>query len=386
MSMLRNLVMLAAALVAACSKQGPPAPPPPAVTVTTVAERDVQEWDEFQGRVEATDSVEIRPRVSGYVEEVRFAEGKEVRKGDVLFVIDQRPYRAEVQRAEATLVQARTQVELWRSDVERAKNLLAARAISQEEYDTRIAAQRGGEAAVEGAQAALDLAKLNMEFTTVTSPIDGRAGQALIRPGNLVTAGANGSGATLMTTVVAIDPVYVYFEGDENIYLKYGALARQGTRPSSRDTRNPIRMGLANEAGYPHLGYMDFVDNQLNPRTGTIRGRAVFDNKDRLFTPGLFARLQLVGSGTYRAALLPDQAVGTDQDRKFALVVTADNKVEYRGITLGPMIDGLRVVKDGLKGGDKVIVTGLQRVRPGMVVAPTEVELAAAAAGPGSAP
>jgi multidrug efflux system membrane fusion protein len=384
MSMLRNLVVLIAGLAAACSKQAPPTPPPPAVTVTTVSERDVQEWDEFQGRIEATDNVEIRPRVSGYVEEVRFAEGKEVKKGDVLYIIDQRQYRAELERAEAELLKARTQVELWRSDVERAHNLLAARAISQEEYDTRIAAQRGGDAAVESAQATLDLAKLNLTFTEVTSPIDGRAGQALVRPGNLVTSGASGSGATLLTTVVAIDPVYVYFEGDENVYLKYGLLAREGTRPSSRDTRNPIRMGLANEDGYPHLGYMDFVDNQLNPQTGTIRGRAVFDNKDRLFTPGLFARLQLVGSGTYRATLMPDQAIGTDQDRKFALVVTADNHVEYRGITLGPMIDGLRVVKDGLKDGDKVVVTGLQRVRPGIVVAPTEVELAAAAAGPGS--
>ena len=298
-------------------------------------------------------------------------------------VIDQRQYRAELERAEAELLKARTQVELWRSDVVRAQNLLAARAISQEEYDTRVATQRGGDASVESAQATLDLAKLNLTFTEVTSPIDGRAGQALVRPGNLVTSGASGSGATLLTTVVAIDPVYVYFEGDENVYLKYGLLAREGTRPSSRDTRNPIRMGLSNENGYPHIGYI-VSSNQLNPQTGTIRGRAVFDNKDRLFTPGLFARLQLVGSGTYRATLMPDQAIGTDQDRKFALVVTADNHVEYRGITLGPMIDGLRVVKDGLKDGDKVVVNGLQRVRPGIVVAPTEVELAAAAAGPGS--
>jgi multidrug efflux system membrane fusion protein len=382
MRTLRYSIVLLAALITACAKEAPPAPPPPAVTVTTVRERDVQEWDEFQGRIEATDSVEIRPRVSGFVEEVRFAEGKEVKKGDVLFVIDQRPYQAEVKAAEAELLKARTQVELWRTDVERAKNLLASRALSQEEYDTRVAAQRGGEASVESAKAALDIAKLNLEWTVVTSPIDGRAGQALIRPGNLVTAGANGSGAALMTTVVAVDPVYVYFEGDENVYLKYGALARQGTRPSSRDTHNPIRMGLANEEGYPHIGYMDFVDNQLNPKTGTIRGRAIFDNQDRLFTPGLFARLQLVGSGTYRATMVPDQAVGTDQDRKFAFVVTPDNKVEYRGITLGPIIDGLRVVKDGLKDGDRVVVNGLQRVRAGIVVAPTEVEMAAA---PGSA-
>jgi RND family efflux transporter MFP subunit len=382
---LRNYVGLLAMFAAACGDQTPPAPPPPPVTVATVAERDVQEWDEFTGRIEATDSVEIRPRVSGYIQEVRFPEGQEVKKGDVLFVIDQRPYQAEVKRAQADLDKARTQVVLWRSDVKRAKDLLASRAISQEEYDTRVATERGGEAAVEAAQAALDLARLNLEFTEVTSPINGRAGQALVRTGNLVTGGANGS-ATLMTTVVAMDPVYVYFEGDENVYLKYGLLARMGTRPSSRDAHNPIRMGLANEDGYPHLGYMDFVDNRLDPQTGTIRGRAVFDNKDRLFTPGLFARLQLLGSGTYKATLMPDQAVGTDQDRKFAMVLTPDNHVEYRNITLGPMIDGMRVVKDGLKDGDKIVVNGLQRVRPGMLVAPTEVDLAAAANTPRSAP
>jgi RND family efflux transporter MFP subunit len=379
---LRTPIWLLALLAAACGEQTPPAPPPPAVTVATVREREVQEWDEFTGRIEATDNIEIRPRVSGYIQEVRFTEGKDVKKGDVLFVIDQRPYRAEVKRAEAELAQARTQVELWRSDVQRATSLLESRAISQEEYDTRVATMRGGEASIQAAQAALDLAKLNLDFTEVTSPIDGRAGQALVRTGNLVSASE-----TLLTTVVAIDPVYVYFEGDENIYLKYDSLARMGTRPSSRDVRNPIRMGLANEQGYPHVGYMDFVDNQLNPETGTIRGRAVFENKDRRFTPGLFARLQLLGSGTYRATLMPDSAVGTDQDRKFALVVTPDNHVEYRSITLGPMIEGLRVVKQGLKDGEKIVVSGLQRVRPGMTVAPTEVELAAAPAGaPESAP
>jgi RND family efflux transporter MFP subunit len=372
---LRHCIWLLGALgVAACSKPTPPAPQPPAVSVATVTERDVQEWDEFTGHIEATDDVEIRPRVSGYIESISFAEGKVVKKGDVLFVIDQRPYQAEVKRAQADVEKARTDVTLWKTDVERAAKLLESRAISKEEYDTRIATMRGGEAAVDAAQAALDIAKLNLEFTEVTSPIDGRAGQAKVRTGNLVE-----SGDTLLTTVVAIDPVYVYFVGDENIYLKYGTLARLGTRPSSRDVRNPIRMGLANEQGYPHVGYMDFVDNQIDPQTGTIRGRAVFDNKDRLFTPGLFARLQLVGSGTYKATLMPDSAVGTDQDRKFALVLGPDNKVEYRTIALGPMIDGLRVVKDGLKTGDKIVVNGLQRVRPGSVVTPTEVDLAAAA-------
>lgn len=373
-SALRNSAFLLAGLLAACSEETPAPPPPTPVSVVTVQEREVQEWDEFTGHIEATETVEIRPRVSGYIDRVTFPEGQEVRKGDVLFVIDQRPYLAEVRRAEAALAKARTDVELWRTDVERAAKLLDARAISKEEYDTRVATLKSGEAAVQAAQAALDIAKLDLEFTEVKSPIDGRAGQALVRTGNLVTAGS-----TVLTTVVAIDPVYVYFEGDENIYLKYGTLARLGTRPSSRDTNNPIRMGLANEQGYPHLGHMDFVDNQLDPDTGTIRGRAVFDNPDRLFTPGLFARLQLLGSGTYTATLIPDQAVGTDQDRKFALVVTPEDEVQYRAIELGPVIDGMRVVREGLKSGDRIIVSGLQRVRPGMKVAPTEVELAAAA-------
>lgn len=373
-SALRNSAFLLAGLLAACSEETPAPPPPTPVSVVTVQEREVQEWDEFTGHIEATETVEIRPRVSGYIDRVTFPEGQEVKKGDVLFVIDQRPYLAEVRRAEAALAKARTDVELWRTDVERAAKLLDARAISKEEYDTRVATLKSGEAAVQAAQAALDIAKLDLEFTEVKSPIDGRAGQALVRTGNLVAAGS-----TVLTTVVAIDPVYVYFEGDENIYLKYGTLARLGTRPSSRDTNNPIRMGLANEQGYPHVGHMDFVDNQLDPDTGTIRGRAVFDNPDRLFTPGLFARLQLLGSGTYMATLIPDQAVGTDQDRKFALVVTPEDEVQYRAIELGPVIDGMRVVREGLKSGDRIIVSGLQRVRPGMKVAPTEVELAAAA-------
>lgn len=373
-SALRNSAFLLAGLLAACSEETPAPPPPTPVSVVTVQEREVQEWDEFTGHIEATETVEIRPRVSGYIDRVTFPEGQEVKKGDVLFVIDQRPYLAEVRRAEAALAKARTDVELWRTDVERAAKLLDARAISKEEYDTRVATLKSGEAAVQAAQAALDIAKLDLEFTEVKSPIDGRAGQALVRTGNLVAAGS-----TVLTTVVAIDPVYVYFEGDENIYLKYGTLARLGTRPSSRDTNNPIRMGLANEQGYPHVGHMDFVDNQLDPDTGTIRGRAVFDNPDRLFTPGLFARLQLLGSGTYTATLIPDQAVGTDQDRKFALVVTPEDEVQYRAIELGPVIDGMRVVREGLKSGDRIIVSGLQRVRPGMKVAPTEVELAAAA-------
>ena len=214
MSTPRKYIWLVALLVAACGEQKASAPPPPPVSVATVSEREVQEWDEFTGRIEATDSVEIRPRVSGYIDEIRFAEGKDVKKGDVLFVIDPRPYRAEVNRAEADLAKARTDVQLWKSDVERATKLLESRAISKEEYDTRLATMQGGEATVASAQADLDIAKLNLEFTLVTSPIDGVAGQALVRTGNLV-----GSGETLLTTVVSVDPVYVYFVGDENIYL-----------------------------------------------------------------------------------------------------------------------------------------------------------------------
>lgn len=345
----------------------PATPPPPAVTVAVVPARDVTDWDEFTGRLEAVNAVEIRPRVSGYITRVAFAEGKEVRKGEVLFEIDPRPYQADLERAEAELAQARSGAALAARDVERAQKLVDVQAISREEFDSRTSAETQGGAAVRGAEAAVETARLNLEWTRVRSPIAGRVSRAEVTPGNLVQAGP--PTATLLTTVVSLDPIYAYFDADEQAYLKYSGLARDGSRPESG--RTPIYMGLANEDGkFPHKGYVDFLDNQLDPATGTIRARAVFSNKDRLFTPGLFARIKLEGSGKYRAALVPDRAIGTDQDKKFVLVLKPDSTVDYRAVQPGPLVDGLRVVTSGLKGGERIVVNGLQRVRPGMKVAP----------------
>jgi multidrug efflux system membrane fusion protein len=361
------VVLLAS--ISACGGDLPAPPPPPAVTVAAVPERDINEWDEFTGRLEAVDAVEIRPRVSGYIQRVAFAEGKEVRKGDVLVEIDPRPYAAELARAEAQVEVARTRAQLAARDVDRAGKLVAVQAISSEEFDARTAGQAEGEAAVRAAEAEVATARLNLEWTRVRSPISGRVGKAEVTEGNLVQAGP--PTATLLTTVVSLDPIYVSFEGDEQTYLKYTMLARSGDRPSSRDKQNQVYIGLANEEGFPHEGYVDFVDNQLNPQSGTIRARAVLSNKDRIFTPGLFARIKLVGNGRYRAPLVQDRAVGTDQDKKFVLVLKPDSTVEYRPVQIGRLIDGLRIVQKGVAPGEQIVVNGLQRVRPGMKVTPS---------------
>jgi RND family efflux transporter MFP subunit len=356
-------------LLAGCADKPADPPPAPAVTVAAAPDRDITDWDEFTGRFEAVDAVEIRPRVSGYIGRVDFAEGKEVTKGEILFEIDPRPYQADLARAQAELERARTGTELAAREVQRAKRLVDVQAISREEFDSRVSAQAQGDASVRAAEAAVRTASLNLEWTKVRSPIAGRVSRAEVTAGNLVQAGP--PTATLLTTVVSLDPIYVYFEGDEQTYLKYSRLAQAGSRPSSRDTKNPIYMGLMNEDGlFPHQGYVDFVDNALNPATGTIRVRAVFSNKDRLFTPGLFARLKLVGSGRYHATLVLDRAVGTDQDKKFVLVLKPDSTVDYRSVQIGRLVDGLRVVTSGLKPGEQIVINGMQRARPGMKVTP----------------
>jgi RND family efflux transporter MFP subunit len=347
--------------------------PAPQVSVASALERDVTEWDEFTGRLEAVESVEVRPRVTGYIESVNFTEGSTVSKGDLLFVIDPRPYRADLSRAEAELARAVARAELTASEAARSEKLLDIKAVSREEYDARVNASREAQANVAAARAAVDAAKLNLEFTRITAPIDGRVGKAIVTAGNLVTGGSNA--ATLLTTVVSLDPMYVTFEGDEQIYLKYNELSRRGERPSSRDAANPVLMGLANEDGYPHRGKMVFVDNQVDPRTGTIRARAAFENKDGFLTPGLFARVKLLGHNSYHAVLVDDRAIGTDQSQKFVYVVDAQNKVAYRPVKVGRLTDGLRIVQQGLQPGETVIVNGLQRVRPGVVVAPERVAM-----------
>lgn len=339
-------------------------PPAPSVTVATVEERAITEWDEFSGRLEAVESVEIRPRVSGYIEKVLFTAGKEVRKGDLLFQIDPRPYHAELARAEAELAQARSAAGLSSRSLQRSKQLAAGDAISREELDNRGGAAERSAAAVRVAEAAVATARLNVEWTRVRSPIAGRVGRAEITVGNLVQAGS----PARLTTVVSLDPIYASFDADERSYLKYAS--HKGG--AAGDRRTPILLGTATEGqDYPHRGYVDFFDNQLDPRSGTVRARAVFANPDHVFAPGLFARLKLVGGSAYQATVVSDRAVGTDQDKKFVLVVKDDSTVEYRPIELGRLVDGYRVVTGGIKAGEKVVVNGLQRVRPGMKVTAT---------------
>jgi membrane fusion protein, multidrug efflux system len=363
-------IALGAALaIAACGKKDAGGEQPPGggmpmadVSVAKVVSKEITEWDEFTGRIEAKETVEIRPRVGGYLSKIHFDEGKLVKKGQLLFSIDDREYRAAVESANANVFRATARAELAASELARSNKLLLARAVSEEEVSTRQAELRQASADVRSAGAALTQAKLNLEFTRIESPIDGRIGVAMMRPGNLLAPGSS-----LLTTVVSLDPVYVYFEGDERTYLKYQDMAREGERPSSRDSQNPVRMGLANEEGYPHQGFMDMVDNQLNPQTGSIRARAVFDNKSGVFTPGLFARIQLLGSGKRVAMLIHDRAILTDQDRKYVYVVGSKGEAMRKEVSLGSTADGLRIVTKGLDGSEQVVVNGTNKIFfPGM--------------------
>src|SRR3954452_128083 len=340
---------LAALTLSRAQEKPPAAPPLQAVTVAPVPEREIAEWDEFTGRLQAVDQVEIRARVSGYIQQVTFTEGREVRKGEVLFQIDPRPYQAELARTEAELERAKSAASLAASDVQRADKLVRAQAISREEYDSRTSAEAQGGASVKAAAAAVETARLNLEWTRVRSPISGRVSNALVTPGNLVQA----SPATLLTTVVSLDPVYVYFDSDEQTYLRYASQAKSAGS-NWRTTRLPVHLGLANETGYPHEGQLDFVDNKVDPNTGTIRTRAVFSNKARGLTPGLFARVKLVGTHKRKALLVRDAAIGTDQDRKFVLVVGPGDTLAYRPVVPGRLTDGLRIVSSGLKPGERI--------------------------------
>lgn len=367
--------LLFAAVITACSSQAEPAagmPPPPEVSVAQVLSKQVSEWDDFTGRVTAIETVELRPRVSGYVERVAYQEGQEVKKGDLLFVIDQRRYKAQLDQAQADLERARAEARLAQTQDARAQTLVEAKAISREEFETRRAATTQGNASVRAAEAAVANAQLDLQFTQVRSPINGRAGRAAVTEGNLAQADS-----TLLTTLVSQDPVFVYFEADEQSFLRYQALARDGKRAQSQ---NPVRVGLANEQGYPHEGTVDFTDNQVDAATGTIRARAVLRNPDRIFTPGLFARVQLEGSSSVKAMLIDEKAVLTDQDRKYVYVLGPKNAATRKDVQLGRIVDGLRVVNSGLAPTDKVIVHGVQKVFfPGMPVSPKQIAMGAAA-------
>lgn len=368
-----GLLLLLGLALAGCSQSGgaPPQMPPPQVNVAAVVQKEVTLWDEFTGRVEAVDKVEIRPRVAGYLEKVNFEEGHDVKKGELLFQIDDREYRAAHARAVAEVERARSRAALAQRQLERSRQLVSNKLVARNDLDLREDELAQAQADVKATQAAAEQARLNLDFTRIIAPIDGRVGKALVTQGNLVAPGSS-----LLTTVVSMDPVYVSFEGDENTYLRYQGLDRQGERQSSRIASNPVRMGLADEQGYPHEGVMNFVDNELDAGTGTIRARAVFSNKDGLFTPGLFARIRLLGSGAQSALLINDRAVLTDQDRKFVYVIGPENKALRRDVKLGAAVDGLRIVTGGLAASDRVVVNGVQKVFfPGMPVTPLDVPM-----------
>jgi multidrug efflux system membrane fusion protein len=368
-----SLLLSAALTLGGCSKSGGPPSAPPEVSVAPVIEKRVKDWDEFTGRLQAVETVEIRPRVSGYIDKVAFTEGSLVKRGALLFVLDPRPYQAEYDRAAADVKRFKTALELGSIELARVQRLKDSGAVSQEELDERKSTVAQAEANVAGAEAARESALLNLNFTRVTSPVDGRVSRAEVTRGNLVTGGSNGG--TLLSSVVSMNPIYLYFDADEQSYLRYTQMARAGE--STQAAGSPVHVGLANEEGFPHSGAVDFIDNQLNPQTGTIRARAVLQNNNGQFTPGLFARVQLLASGEYPAILIEDRAVNTDQSQKYVLLLGADNKIEYRKVKLGRVIDGLRVVREGLKAGDVIVVNGAQRVHPGVTVTPQRLVMGA---------
>jgi RND family efflux transporter MFP subunit len=357
-------LMALSLLIAGCgakAQQTPAAAPAPQVTTAEVVVRQLRPWDEFTGRLEAIDTVQVRARVGGYIDGVRFREGAVVRKGQVLFQIDPRPFQAEVNRLTAEVAVAKARLDLAAANRGRGERLVEQNALARSEFERLVSEERAASAVLDAASATLSAARLNMEFTRVTSPIDGRVSRAVVTPGNLVTS------ADLLTTVVSDSPIYASFNADEQTYLKYAAAAR--TNPG------PVFMGLMNEEGYPHKGRLVFVDNVVDAGSGTINGRAVFDNADGRFTPGLFARIRLVGDAAVPVALIPDRAIGADLGKRFVLVVGKDKVAQYRTVEAGPRIGDLRIVRSGLKPGDVVIVSGGQRVKPGQAVAPTQIAL-----------
>jgi multidrug efflux system membrane fusion protein len=363
-------VVIAFAL-SGCGDQPPQqqaAPPPPPVTVAQPAKRTVTDWDEFTGRFEAVEEVQVRARVGGFVTSVEFRDGAIVRAGDLLYVIDPRPFEAVAEQADGQLSDARAKAELAKRELDRALTLNQTQAVSDSVVDQRRQALQAARAAEMQAEGLLKAAKLNIEFTHVIAPIGGRASRHLVSVGNLVQ-GSEG-GATLLTSIVSLDPIYIYFDMDEATYLKNNRLYFEGKRPSSRETPNPVQVTLTGETKPSHDGKMDFVDNRMDVSTGTLRGRAVIPNKDLSILPGQFGRVRLIGSSPYEALLVPDTAVATDQARKIVFVVKDDNTVEARPVVLGPLEEGLRVIREGLKSEDRVIVDGLQRARVGAKVSP----------------
>tara|TARA_R110002072_G_scaffold77125_1_gene180213 strand:+ start:7986 stop:9170 length:1185 start_codon:yes stop_codon:yes gene_type:complete len=359
-------------MLVACEKDSSQVPPPeqpaPQVTVATPLINDVTDWDEFTGRLYAVESVEIRPRVSGYLQSIYFEEGSLVKAGDLLYVIDPRPYQAILDQAKSELTRAKAALELAENDLTRAEKLYKSRAISEEELDSRGSQKRAAIAAVESTMATITAAELNVEFTHIKAPVSGRISRTRVTKGNLVTGGDFDS--SLLTTIVSLDPIYVYFTADEHSVLHYTRMDMAGTRKSSRMTPNPVLLRLADEDEYTHKGQMDFVDNQIDLATGTMRCRAILENPGFLLVPGMFVDVKLLGEGPYEALLIPDSAISVDQTIRFVYVLDENDTVERRQIKTGNMQDGLRVIRSGLKKEDRIVINGIQRVRAGMKVLP----------------
>ena len=360
-------LLLIASVLAGCDRKpaansGPPAP---TVTVAHPLQKSITEWDEYTGRFTPLETVEVRARVSGFIDSVHFREGQIVKKDDLLFVIDQRPYQIAVEQAKADIERAQAKLDIATEDVNRATPLLQSQTLTEREFDTRKSVQRDAAGQLASANAALKQAQLNLEWTEVRAPIAGRISDKRVDAGNLITGGQ--TGATLLSVIVSIDPIHFVFDGSETDFLHYLRLAAAGTRPSSRDAPNPVAVRLADETEFTHMGRMDFVDNAVNPKTGTIRGRAIFDNKDGFLTPGFFGRLRLFG-GSHDGLLIPDSAIASDQASKIVFTVAEDGMVGTKRVELGPIIDGLRVVRSGLAPTDRIVIDGLPRARPGQKV------------------
>lgn len=407
--------------IAGCKQEiePPAAPPPTPVTVAKPVVMPIVEWDEYTGRLDAIDSVEVRARVSGYLASTHFDEGQMVRKGDLLAIIDARPFQAELNGAKARLEEANArlaeaqslrkqaqaekadsdaQLTLANSRLDRARRLAQNNAISVEEVDVRNSEQLQAAAAIEAAnakvesanagiatataaietaKAIVEAASLNLQYTQVRAPVSGRISRRYVTEGNLISGGSNQS--TLLTTIVSASPIHCYFDANEQDFLKYMRLSREGKRESSRDVKNPVFVALVDEQGYPHTGHMDFVDNRIDPNTGTMRGRAILANDDGLLTPGLFVKVRLPGSGRYDAVLIADSAIGSDQSEKFVYAIAEGGSVQRKNVTLGPLSHGLRVIRSGLDGTELIVTRGLQRIRPGVTVEPTEETIEAVA-------
>ncbi len=381
--LLRLAVLLAPALASCGDGQQQGGPPPPAVTVAKPVKQAVVDYDEYVGRFLAVDAVEMRARVTGYLEAVHFKDGQTVNKGDLLFTIDRRPFQNALDQARANLLQAQSNLVFTESDLARAQQLVRDKAIPEQVFDQRSQAKRNAEASVAPNEAAVRQAELDLEFTELRAPIKGRIGDRRVAPGNLVTGGA---GSTLLGTIVSTDPIRFEFTFDEASLLRYDRVVKQGGDVTTRGLSLPVKLRLIDETGFRHEGRMDFVDNAIDRSTGTIRGRAVFSNPTDLFIPGMFARAQIPASASYEALLVPDSAIGADQTRKFVFVVGQDSTVQQAYLTLGPVVGELRVVKDGLTPDARVVVNGLMRVRPGIKVTPQEQTAPSSGAPPVKAP